>query len=219
VAEDFRAFRRILESVGPDAFTSLQDLGHAIRYGELKDDRARAGELVNRAFDLNGEEMARRLLEATLGTHLINRTAFDQLTPARRIRLLRMAVIRGRESGVSGYRAGAFVIGSLVDPGWPAGFWERFRPDEVASLLDEWVLHQKYLHLLDEVGETRLSRAKNAILSRGLSALPLPPGAASEFGTLRESRMSLNDIRAALAANADPQTRDLIDLLRGPSPP
>ncbi len=214
VAEDFRAFRRILEGVGPDTFTSLQDLGHAIRYGELRDDPARAAELINRAFDLNTEAMVRRLLEATLGTHLINRTAFNRLTPDRRIRLLGMAAIRGLESGVSGYRAGAFVIGSLVDPGWPAGFWELFHPVEAAYLINEWVLHQKYLHLLDEVGETRLSRAKNAILTRGLSALPLPGGAASAFEALRRSRLSLDDVRGALSPDADPQTLELIDLVR-----
>lgn len=214
VAEDFRAFRRILESVGPDAFASLQDLGHAIRYGELRDDPARAAEFVNRAFDLNGEDLVRRLLDSTLGTHLTNRTAFDRLTPDRRFRLLRMASLRAQESGASGYRAGAFVIGSLVDPGWPAGFWERFQPAEAAFLVNEWVLHQKYLHLLDEVGETRLSRAKNAILSRGLSALPLPADAASEFETLRRSRMDLADVLASLPRDSDPQTRELLERLR-----
>ncbi len=148
--------------------------------------------------------------------HLINRTAFDRLTPDRRLRLLRAAGRVARERGVSGYQAGAFVIGSFVDPEWPASFWAAFEPGDVAWLIDEWVLHQKYLYVLDEVGEARLSRAKNAILSRGLSSLPIPERAAAEFLALKLSGVRLDEVRAAVPDSADPQTGELIDLLRRP---
>ncbi len=216
LAEDYREFRSILESVDAAEFSSLQDLGHAIRYGELRDDAGRAAEFVNRAFDLRSDSLVRRLFDSTLGMHLINRTAFDRLTPERRLRLLRAAGRVARERGVSGYQAGAFVIGSFVDPEWPASFWAAFEPGDVAWLIDEWVLHQKYLYVLDEVGEARLSRAKNAILSRGLSSLPIPERAAAEFLALKLSGVRLDEVRAAVPDSADPQTGELIDLLRRP---
>lgn len=216
LAEDYREYRRILESVDASEFASLQDLGHAIRYGELCHDTVRAAEFVNRAFDLRTTSLVRRLFDATLGMHLINRTAYERLTPDRRQRLLRLAGREARERGASGYQAGAFVIGSFVDPDWDPAFWEAFEAPEVAWLIDEWVLHQKYLAILDEVGEARISRAKNAILSRGLSALPIPGRAASDFLSLKLSRVSLEEVRAAVPDSADPQTGELIDLLRRP---
>ena len=59
------------------------------------------------------------------------------------------------------------MIGSLVDPRSPVAFWEHFHAREVAFLLNEWVLHQKYLDVLETIGEKRIARAREVILSGG----------------------------------------------------
>jgi hypothetical protein len=194
----------------------LQELGHAIRYGFLRDNEARAVESVNRCFDLRPDDMVARFLEATLGTHLINRTAFIYLTANRRHRLLRAASARCLERGLSGYQAGAFLVGSLVEPESPVGFWEQFESAEIAFLLNEWVLHQKYLRLLDDVGESRISRVRSYILSQGLGALSIPRSEAAGFLTLKLSRADLDDVRRCIPEGSDPQTLELIDVLRQP---
>ena len=214
LAEYYRAYRRILENVEATAFESIQDLGHAIRYGELRGDAAKAGAFVNRAFDFNPEGFVRRLLEATLGTHLINRTAFDLLTVEHRIRLFKGAVERCKSLSLSGYEAGAFVLGSLVEPKSPPLFWARFTPSEVAFLVNEWVLHQKYLRVLDEIGERKVSRVREFILSRGLRKVTISRSEAADFLSLRASGLDLDKVRAALPADGDPQTGTLLDFLR-----
>ena len=216
LAAYYREYRRILESVDASGFESLQDLGHAIRYGELRGDAARATDFVNQCFDLRPAPLVQRLLEATLGTHLINMTAFERLTQERRARLFRLAASACVRRQLSGYQAGAFVIGSLVSPRAPVSFWERFQPLEVAVLLNEWVLHQKYLGVLEVVGEKRIARARDVILSSGLAALPSVAAAALEFASLKLSRIDLGQVRDALPDHADPQLADLVDALRQP---
>ncbi len=216
LASDYREYRQILESTDVTRFGSLQDLGHAIRYGLLRDNEPRAKEFVNRCFDWRSKKFVSSLLEGTLGSHLVNRTAFACLTADRRARLLRAVAVRCMERGLSGYQAGAFLIGSLVEPEFPTVFWERFNPGEIAFLLNEWVLYQKYLLVLDKVGESQISRARNYILSRGLETLTIPKSDAVSFLTLKLSRIDLHEVRRHLPEGGDLQTAEFLDVLRKP---
>jgi pyruvate,orthophosphate dikinase len=215
LATYYREYRRILESVDASGFESLQDLGHAIRYGELRGDPARARQFVNQCFDQRPDAVVQRLLDATLGTHLINLTAFELLTDDRKIRVFQIAAEICRQRVLSGYRAGAFVIGSLVDPRFPIAFWERLQPAEVAFLISEWVQHQKYLGVLDVIGEKEIGRAKAMILAGDLSQVPGLSSAAS-FMPLKLSRIDLREVRRAVPEGSDPQTLEIIDLLACP---
>lgn len=216
LADYYHEYRRILESVDASGFESIEDLGHAIRYGELRGDPVRAREFVNRCFDARAESLVQRLLETTLGMHLVNLTAFALLTDDRKLRLFRMAVATCLRRGLSGYHAGAFVIGSLVDPRSPLAFWEHFQPREIGFLVNEWVQHQKYLGVLDALGEKRVTQAREIILSKGLGDLPKLAGAVTSLLSLKLSRIDLDEVRRTLPAGADPQTIELLDLLRRP---
>jgi hypothetical protein len=216
LADDYREYRRVLECVDASGFGSIEDLGHAIRYGELRGDTARAREFVNRCFDVRAEDLVRRLLETTLGMHLVNLTAFALLTDDRKVRLFRLAAAACRRRELSGYHAGAFVIGSLLEPHSPIAFWERFQPQEIGFLINEWVQHQKYLDVLDSLGEKRIALAREVILSGGFGNLPKLAGAARAFLPLKLGRVDLDDVRRLLPAGADPQTIELVDRLRQP---
>jgi len=215
LAAYYREYRRILENVAASEFDSLQDLGHSVRFGRLSTDPQRAA-FVNKCFDINRERLARRLLDVTLGTHLINLAAYELLTPERQVMLLRSALDRCLQKGLSGYQAGAFVIGSLVRPGARVAFWESFSPREAALLISEWVLHQKYLNILDDLGERRINKAKDYILSRGLGPLRVHKGLVAEFMTLKLSRVDLAEVRHCLTEAFDPQTAEVVDLLLRP---
>ncbi len=216
LARDYGEYRAILESVDASTFCSLQDLGHAIRYGELRDAPERARELVNRCCEERAPGLVERLLETTLGMHLINRTAFELLTDENMACLLKLASCLCLERRLSGYQAGAFVIGSLVSPEFPTGFWERFEPCEIAFLINEWVLHEKYEYVLTQLGEKHLRRAREVILSEGLGSLPNLPAMAARFMTLKLGDIDLEQVGAALPARADGQTAELVGLLRRP---
>jgi len=212
----YREYRKILENVDASAFQSLQDLGHSIRYGRLQKDPSSSAAMVNQCFDINRQKLAGRLLEVTLGTHLMNLTAYELLTPDRQINLLRDALALCREKGLSGYQAGAFVIGSLIRPESPGLFWEAFSPAEIGGLINEWVLHQKYMNILNDVGEKKISRARTFILSQGLKSLRIHPGMLKEFMPLKLSRIDLSEVRRVLPLNIDPQTVEVLDLLGQP---
>ncbi len=216
LARYYQAYRRILENVGVGAFESLQDLGHSILYGRLKEDCEQASTFVNQGFDVNHKKLVRRLFDVTLGTHLMNLTAYKLLTSDRQVRLLRNVLELCREKRTSGYQAGAFVIGSLILPEAPVLFWEKFSPFEVGALLNEWILHQKYLDILNNVGEQKISRARAFILSQGLGPLYLHKGLMMGFMTLKLSRVDLREVRQSLSENADPQTAEAVELLMKP---
>jgi hypothetical protein len=216
LAARYREFRSILESVDASEFESLQDLGYAIRYGRFRDDPGKAADFVNRCFDVNGETLAARLMDATLGMHLINRAAYDLLTADRKIALLKRALAVSADKGLVGYEAGAFIVGSFVEPGSGVAFWTRFSPAEISRLVDEWILHQKYLNILNDVGERKVSQAEDVILTRGLALMPMHKGLAAEFMTLKLSGVDLAEVRRATAGAVDSQTADILDLLMNP---
>jgi hypothetical protein len=212
----YREYRALLESLDAGQFDSLQDLGQSIRSGELRHDSTRAAELVNRACEDHLGRMVEGLLATTLGMHLSNQSAYRLLTEANQARLLGALVAAARERGARGYQAGSFVIGCLVEPEAPCPFWERLDAAVIAELLDEWILHEKYQDLLQEVGERKLNQARGVLLSRGLGELSLHLGRARAFMPLKLSAVDLDAVAAALPAEADPQTGELLDLLRRP---
>ncbi|MBN2265262.1 MAG: hypothetical protein JW775_05550 [Candidatus Aminicenantes bacterium] len=218
LASRYREFRAILEGVDATRFESLQDLGHAVQYGRLQADPDKAA-FVNRAFDANRPTIAARLVDVTLGSHYINLAAYRLLSPDRRIGLLKDVLALGRKTGQTGYQAGAFVVGSFVEPGAPPSYWESFEPAEIAALLNEWLLHQKYLRVLDDVGERRINRARSLILARGLSSVHIHRGWAVEFKGLRSSAIDRRDVRRWIGPGFDPQTVELLDVLIGAGRP
>lgn len=218
LAACYREYRDILERVDAPRFESLQDLGHAVQYGRLQDDPRKA-EFVNRAFDANRDRLAERLLDVTLGGHYVNLAAFRLLTLERRAGLLKCVLAICRERGLAGYQAGAFVVGNFVEPDAGAAYWTSFEPAEIAALLNEWLLHQKYLRVLDAVGERRVNRARSLILAQGLSTVHLHQGWAVEFRGLRASGVDLEGVRRSVGPGFDPQTAELIGILARAGPP
>ncbi len=216
LASTYREYRRILESSETSAFESLLDLGHAVLYGRYRGDPQGAAELVNRTFEADAKRVAERLLEVTLGTHLMNLTAYKLLSPENQVALLKAGLEIRRDRQVAGYQAGAFVIGSLVRPEAPVSFWRQFSPADIAALLEEWVLYLKYLDVLTRVGERKVNRAKSLILSGGLGSLRVHKGLVSDFMTLKLARPDFGELRRAIPPGADPQTAEVVDLLSRP---
>ncbi len=108
------------------------------------------------------------------------------------------------------------MIGGLVQPDASCEFWEHLAPDEIAWLLNEWLLHQKYRELVSDVGEKKLNRAKDVILTEGLGPLRLHSGRVKEFMPLKLSDIDLDAVGEAIPDTADTQTSDLIGMLRRP---
>ena len=83
-------------------------------------------------------------------------------------------------------------------------------------MLNEWILFMGYLKVLDDVGERRINRARQAILEERLADILLTVGDAKVFMPLKLSARDLAQVAALTATASDPKTRKLLDMLRMP---
>jgi hypothetical protein len=60
------------------------------------------------------------------------------------------------------------MLGRFVARPLPQKLWRGLSPAVVAFLLNEYVLYEKYLHVLEEVGEIKLARAHSRIETEGI---------------------------------------------------
>lgn len=60
------------------------------------------------------------------------------------------------------------MIGRFVSKPMPTAVWNRLTDKQVAFLLNEYVLYEKYQQVLEEVGEIRLVRAHSRIETEGI---------------------------------------------------
>lgn len=216
LAHDYRAYQQLLDQARAEDYPSLQELGRAFRSGALKGHPDKAADFARRRFDHDRDGLVDTLFQTTLGMHLNNQTGFQLLSDDRQNGLLTAAAEHARLQGCSGYQAGAFVVGSFVNDRITAGQWVRLNPRTIAFLVNEWVLHRKYRDLVAEVGERRLNRARHAILDGKLAPFQLHPGALHDLLPLKLSKVALNDVTAAIAEGADPQTGEVLTMLGAP---
>jgi hypothetical protein len=181
-------------------------------------DDADTAALVNGWFDEHADRYVAELLDCPLGTHREQATLFERLDAERRVELLRRAIARCRSEQLSGLSAGGFMLGRFVCVGHPVDFWNQLDEHEVAFVLGEWVLHNRYLQLLGDVGERRLERAKQVILAGGLPEAWLTVGEIKVFVPLKLSRHDLARVADAAEDVRDDaeQIHRLLELLRQP---
>jgi hypothetical protein len=60
------------------------------------------------------------------------------------------------------------MLGRFVANPLPTSIWNTLSDRIVAFLLNEYVLYEKYLHVLEEVGEIKLARAHSKIETEGI---------------------------------------------------
>ena len=108
------------------------------------------------------------------------------------------------------------MLGRFVGLPQPVALWQALTPPEIALLVNEWLLFEKYMVVLHQVGETKVVRAKKRILQDGLGEIALEPHSVKVLMPLKLSRVSLDAVAAALPAWSDPQTSDVLALLKLP---
>ena len=65
------------------------------------------------------------------------------------------------------------MIGRFVAHPLPVAMWQALSHTEVAFLLNEYVLYEKYQQVLQEVGEIKLARAHSRIETEGIDNMVL----------------------------------------------
>ncbi len=216
LAKYYQRYQTLIDQANKTGFKSLQEFGQSIRGGQLRDHPQDARELVNSCVEKHPGLVIERLFGSTLGTHLNNRTAYQMLSTERRATLLTAVVESALEQGRHGYQAGSFVIGCLVEPDAPVDLWQQFSPEVLGFLLNEWVVHQQYRDLVSQIGERKLNRAREVILTKGLTPIRLHVGRAKEFISLKLSAVDLDAVISSLPPHADAQTEEILGLLKEP---
>lgn len=194
------AYKRYQEIVTSDkaAFiTDVNKLARLIRC-ELQDKPDKARGIVNNWYSDNAARYVQQVLESKMGDHLDQSRVFNLLSNDRKVDFFRRASEECIARGLSGLKAGAFMLGRFVARPLPTSIWNMITDRTVAFLLNEYVLYEKYLHVLEEVGEIRLARAHSRIETEGIENMTINNFDLYNFVTLLDSVHDWTNVSDAL---------------------
>ncbi|MBZ5567284.1 MAG: hypothetical protein LAN64_05465 [Acidobacteriia bacterium] len=215
IAYAYRYYQQLVRGLTVDKISSLSEVTRLVNF-ELRAESDDARQLVNGWFDERETVYMDEVLKSDIGDHLGQSNVFEMLTLDRKVRFFKAALAKLAREHISGYEAGAFMLGRFLAMRYPVAFWKSFTPLEIALLVNEWVLFEKYLQLLHNVGERKVLRARKQILKEGLDQLALHPGVVHSLITLKLSSPRLDQARAALPEWSDAQSARVLELLQQP---
>ena len=163
----YERYQEIITSKQASVIDDVDKLARLIRL-ELQDKPDTAKGLVNNWFNDHANLYLQQVLESKMGSHQDQSRVFNLLSPAHKTEFLRMAADRCIPQHLSGLKAGSFMLGRFISKPMPTAVWNGLSDTHVAFLLNEYVLYEKYLHVLEEVGEIRLARAHSRIETEGI---------------------------------------------------
>jgi hypothetical protein len=215
IAYAYRYYHQLIRGLRLEQISTLNELIRLVNL-ELRGESEQARQLVNGWFDEHEALYVEELLKSDMGDHLSQNTVFDMLTPDRKISFFRRAIAKCSREGISGYKAGAFMLGRFLALPHRVSFWKSFSPLETGFLVNEWILFEKYMQLLHNMGERRVLRARKKILEEGLDELFLHPGNVKCLVPLKLSGIPLDEVRNSLPGWSDPQSARVLELLQQP---
>jgi hypothetical protein len=215
MAYAYRYYQQLVRGLKLDQISTLNEVIRLVNL-ELRGEPDEARRLVNGWFDSHEAVYVEEVLKSELGDHLNQHTVFDMLTLERKIRFFKRALERCYREQISGYAAGAFMLGRFISSPQPVGFWRAFAVFEVALLVNEWILFEQYMQVLNDVGDRRILRVRKTLLSGGLEEISLHPRSLRCLMQLKLCGVGLESIRAALPEWSNRQAAKVIDLLQLP---
>ncbi len=215
IAYAYRYYQQLTKDLAADQTSTLSEVTRLVNF-ELRRESDEARRLVNGWFDERETMYMEEVLKSDIGDHLGQSNVFEMLTLSRKIRFFKLALAECFREERSGYEAGAFMLGRFLCTRYPVAFWKAFTPVEVGLLVNEWVLFEKYMQLLQNVGERKVLMARKQILKVGLDQLSLHPGNLQSLITLKLSGVLLQAVGESLPAWTDPQSAKVLELLRQP---
>lgn len=215
VAYAYRYYQQLIKGLEVNQVSTLGEITRLVNF-ELRGESGEAGKLVNGWFDARESLYMEEVLKSDIGDHLGQSNVFEMLTLDRKIRFFKLALAKCSCEHISGYEAGAFMLGRFLCMPYPATFWKAFSPFEIGLLVNEWVLFEKYMQVLHNVGERRLLLARKQILKGGLEQLSLHPGNVQPLIALKLSGTRLQEVRDALPEWSDPQSARVLEILQQP---
>jgi phosphohistidine swiveling domain-containing protein len=215
IAYAYRYYQQLIRGLTVEQLSTLTEVTRLVNF-DLRGESEDARQLVNGWFDDRESLYVEEVLKSDIGDHLGQSNVFDMLTLDRKIRFFKDALAKCEHEHISGYEAGAFMLGRFLATRYPVAFWQCFTPAEIGLLINEWVLFEKYMQLLHNVGERKVLQARKKMLKEGLDQLHLHPGNVQCLITLKLSGARLEQVRDALPEWSDPQAARVLELLQQP---
>ncbi len=215
VAYAYRYYQQLTRGLAVDQIPTLSEVIRLVNF-ELRGESEESSKLVNGWFDERETLYMEEVLKSDIGDHLGQSNVFEMLTLDRKIRFFKRALAKCYRERLSGYEVGAFMLGRFLCLRYPVVFWKSFSPSEIGLLVNEWVLFEKYMQLLHNVGERKILLARKQILKAGLDQLSLHPGNVRSLITLKLSGVDVEQAKQSLPEWADHQSERVLELLQQP---
>ena len=108
------------------------------------------------------------------------------------------------------------MLGRFLTIMLPIVFWKNFIEQEIMFLLNESVLFDKYIHILYEVGERNISKARHKILQEGLQEINLRTSNTKNFTSLKLAFNNWAKLSKKVSFQYDVETTKLVEELKLP---
>ncbi|MDY5968482.1 MAG: hypothetical protein SPJ13_00480 [Bacteroidales bacterium] len=165
--QSYETYQQIIMGSQVAYITDINKLARIIRV-DMRDKPKMAGTIVNNWYQQYSDLYIRQVLESRMGDHQDQSRVFDLLTNSHKAGFFKRVMDVCVEEGRSGLKAGSFMIGRFVAKPLPIAVWNTLSDANVAFLLNEYVLYEKYLHVLEDVGEIKVARAHSRIETEGI---------------------------------------------------
>lgn len=215
MAKAYGSYQEILDTLKTEEAMTLPDLVKLIR-NDYDQQPQKAVEFVNGWFDVHMDYYCTEILKSGIGSHLDQHKIYSLLSTERKILFFRSMIRLCRKDKLSGFSAGAFMLGRFLCQSHPIAFWRAFDSSGIVFLLNEHILFGKYMQVLSEFGERNLNRTKNKLLMDDLSTITLSSMEPDLFITLKLCCPEWEEIESRIQSEHDKDTRYLITLLKRP---
>jgi hypothetical protein len=215
MAKAYKSYEAIINSLEHSDISSLEDLTKLIR-NDMEKDQDKAAQFVNKWYDSNSKYYAKQILKSELGTHQDQHRIYKLLSVDRQVKFFKKVIQKCIKKELKGYKAGSFMLGRFICIEHPGAFWKELDSNEIAFLLNEYILFEKYMYVLYNVGESKLSKAKAKILENGLDDILINKGKAGIFIPLKIVTHDWNKIMQSLPVDHEKESEEIIELLQKP---
>ena len=215
MADAYKEYEAIVSSLDHSDISNLEDLTKFIRT-DLEKDEKKAENFVNNWYDTNSDYYVNQILKSELGTHQDQHKLYKLLSRDRQISFYKKVIDQCLKNNLKGFKAGSFMLGRFICIKHSGNFWRSFEANEIVFLLNEYILFEKYMYVLYDVGERNISRAKSKILEDGLGGIIINKGNAGIFITLKLACKDWGKITKTLSDELESEAIELIEMLRKP---
>ncbi|MFH0865495.1 MAG: hypothetical protein V1904_04840 [Bacteroidota bacterium] len=213
--EAYEKYQTIVKSLDHNEIGTLNDLIKIIR-NDLQKNHEKVNKLANKWLDSNMNLYAEQILKSELGTHQDQHMIYELFTVDRKAFFFKKITGLCNSRQIKGFNAGSFMLGRFICLQHPVRFWEKMEPGEIIFLLNEYILFEKYLQVLNELGERHINRARKEILKEGIGNVILSHVEPATFMTLKLVFKEWDSLGKFSGNSIDPETVYLIDLLKRP---